>query len=120
MNCNCDNNLVSIFRNDDTGAFKETDDAPFIRINRPKVRQPDGTIVNLEHVYKAEFKCGNLPLMTFGDGSSEIDFPIDIELVAAETSKLQKTDCYLKVYDRKGLGETCRGTISFVVKDEVV
>ena len=51
MNCHCDNNLVSIFRNDDTGAFKETDDAPFIRINRPKVRQPDGTIVNLEHVY---------------------------------------------------------------------
>ena len=121
MSCDCNNNLVSVFKNDDTGAFKKTDDAPFIRINRPKIRKPNGDIEELDLIYKAELKCGNLPLMTFGDGSTVLEFPIDIELVASETKILNNSPIgYLKVYDANGLGQTCRGTFSFVAKPQVV
>ena len=116
MNCNCDKKeQISIFKNDDTGAFGNN----FIRINRPKGLADDVGI------YKAEFKCGNLPVMTFENIVEEqaqpLVFPIDINLEAEQTANLQYQNiCYLKVYDANGLGQTCKGSLSFIANAEVV
>lgn len=116
MNCNCKNNIPSIFKNDDTGAFRQ-DDSPFLRINRPKGLADDVVIT------KAEFKCGLLPIMTFEPevGEESVQFPIDINLTAEQTAQLAATNyCYLKCYDKDGLGQTCEGTIAFKAKAQVV
>ena len=113
MNCNCEKN--AIFKNDDTGAFGNT----FLRINRPSGLADDVDI------YKAEFKCGDLPVMTFENIVEEtaqpLTFPIDINLTASQTKQLQyQNACFLKVYDVNGLGQTCEGSIIFNAKAQVV
>lgn len=110
MNCNCNDNVPSIFKNDDTGAFRQ-EGSPFLRINRPKGLADEVVIT------KAEFKCGLLPVMVFENPT----FPIDINLTADQTKQLATTNyCYLKCYDKDGLGQTCEGTISFKAKTQVV
>lgn len=118
MNCDCEK-LVSVFKNDDTGAFRQSDDAPFLRINRPS-----GLADNVG-IYKAEFKIGNLPIMTFENIIEEVaqplTFPIDINLTADQTGNLEyNNNCYLRIYDVNGLRLTCNGTIAFIAKNEVV
>ena len=110
MTCNC-NNGYSIFKGDDTNAFGNQ----FLRINRPSGLADDVGI------YKAEFKCGVLPVMTFGDGTEEITFPIDVNLSADQTKLLGYENVgYLKVYDENGLGQTCVGNVTFRAKEQVV
>lgn len=117
MSCNCEKK--EIFKNDDTRAFKRTGDAPFIRINRPR-----GLADDIE-IYKAEFKCGNLPVMVFENIVEEtpqpLQFPIDINPTADQTKQFQyQNTCYLKVYDVNGYGQTCNGSLSFIAKTQVV
>lgn len=101
------NNIPSIFKNDDTGAFGNN----FLRINRPK-GIGDNVVIS-----KAEFRCGMLPVMVFENP----EFPIDINLTASQTKQLAFTNyCYLKCYDEDDLGQTCEGTISFKAKAQVV
>ena len=76
MNCNCNDNVPSIFKNDDTGAFRVGEDEYFLKINRPH------GLADEIGIYKVEFKCGTLPIMTFGNGETEITFPIGINLTA--------------------------------------
>lgn len=103
-----------IFQNDDTAAFRGEQDS-FIKINRPG-GLGDGVVIT-----KVEFKCGNLPIKTFGDGTGEVSFPIYIDLVANETKNLERINyCYMKCYDVNGLGKTCIGTIQFCAERRVV
>ena len=115
----CPNKITSIYKNDDTGAFRLNGDAPFLRINRPV-----GLADNV-NIYKAELKIGNLPIMTFENIVEEVTqpliFPIDINLTAEQTKNLEyNNSCYLRIYDVDRLRLTCNGTISFVAKNEVV
>ena len=97
--------MATIYRGDNTGAFNNS----FITI-RAKV--PEGQRIKL-----AKFKVGNLPAMTFENP----EFPIVINLTSAQTLQLQQQNiCYLAVYDELGRKATCRGTITFVAKEEVV
>ena len=115
MNCNCDDKTPSIFKNDDTGAFRLGEDEYFLKINRPH------GIADEIGIYKVEFKCGTLPIMTFGDGETEITFPIGINLTADQTKVLDTyNNCYMKCYDINGLGQTCTGTIAFKANKQVV
>ena len=117
MSCNCNDKPIGIFKNDDTRAFRNDDD--FIRINRPRGLADDIDI------YKAEFKCGNLPVFTFenivDEQAQPLVFPIGINLTAEQTKLLSYQNvCYLKVYDVNGYGQTCTGSISFIANSQVV
>ena len=97
--------MATIWKNDDTGAFGGN----FITI-RAKI--PEGQTVS-----KAKFKVGDLPVMTFENP----EFPIVVNLTPAQTRQLkQQNTCYLAVYDSAGRKATCRGSITFVARDEVV
>ena len=115
MTCNNECTKQGIFKNDDTGAFGNQ----FLRINRPSGLADDVDI------YKAEFKCGNLPVMVFenivDEQAQPLTFPIEINLTASQTKLLDYQNvCYLKVYDENGLGQTCEGSISFTARKQVV
>ena len=102
MSCN---NVKSIFKGDDTNSFGQQ----FLVIN---ATIPEGYTVS-----KAEFKCGSLPVMTFDNPT----FPLSIELTATQTKLLTyQNQCYLKVYDQNGLGQTCTGTAIFKAKAQVI
>ena len=97
--------MATIYRGDNTGAFGND----FITI-RAKV--PEGQVIK-----QAKFKVGNLPVMTFDNP----EFPLVVNLTSAQTSQLkQQNICYLAVYDSEGRKATCRGTITFVAKEEVI
>lgn len=97
--------MSAIYKGDNSGAFGNN----FITI---KANIPEGHVVS-----KAQFKVGNLPVMTF----TNPDFPIVVNLTPAQTRQLQQQNtCYLAVYDELGRKATCKGTITFVAKDEVV
>lgn len=107
-------NLQRIFQNDDTGAFR-TGNNHFLKINRPNGLGDDVVIT------KVELKCGNLPIMTFGDGTDVVTFPIGIDLTASQTKALEPiNNCYIKCYDVNGLGKTCIGTIQFIADRRVI
>ena len=97
--------MVAIWKNDDTGAFGNN----FLTI---KAKIPEGYTVS-----KAKLKIGNLPVMTF----NAPDFPLVINLSSAQTRSLQQQNSvYLAIYDDLGRKATCKGTITFIAKDEVV
>lgn len=107
-------NLPQIFQNDDSGAFRGENDN-FLKINRPKGLGDDVVIT------KVELKCGNLPIITVGDGTEAVTFPIGIDLTASQTAGLEPiNNCYVKCYDVNGLGKTCVGTIQFVANRRVI
>ena len=113
QNCNCNNNTPSIFKNDDTGAFGND----FIVIRRPK-GLGDDIIIS-----RVDFKCGPLPVMTFlpREGEETVRFPIRLNLTAEQTNLLNNTNyCYLKCYDKNGLGQTCEGPAVFRGKNREV
>lgn len=97
--------MATIYKGDDSAAFGNN----FITI---RANIPDGSTVSL-----AKFKCGNLPVMTFPNPT----FPLVINLTPAQTRQLkQQNTCYLAVYDSLGRKATCRGSLTFVAKEEVV
>lgn len=106
--------LSRIFQNDDTGAFRSENEY-FLKINRPK-GLGDNVVIT-----KVELKCGNLPIMTFGDGTEAVTFPIGVNLTATQTKGLEPVNnCYVKCYDVNGLGKTCIGTIQFIADRRVI
>ena len=97
--------MATIYKGDNSGAFN----ANFITI---KASIPDGWTVS-----KAKFKCGPLPVMTFENPQ----FPLIVNLSSQQTRQLsQQNICYLAVYDEEGRKLTCKGSVTFVAKDEVV
>lgn len=109
-----ENKLQSIFQNDDTGAFRAASEH-FLKINRPKGIGNDVVIT------KVELKCGNLPIMTFGDGTEAVTFPLGVDLTATQTRGLEPINsCYVKCYDVNGLGKTCVGTIQFIANRRII
>ena len=97
--------MAVIYKGDNTGAFGNN--LLTIRANIP-----DGYTVS-----KAKLKIGNLPVMTF---DAPI-FPLIVNLTPAQTRQLQQQNTvYMAVFDEEGRKATCRGTVTFVAKDEVV
>ena len=73
---------------------------------------PEGWVVS-----KAEIKIGNLPSLTFPDPI----FPLFLNLSATQTAVLKDTNrVTMAVYDDRGRKQTCEGSWTFVVEDEVV
>lgn len=97
-----------IFMGDDTNSFSQD----FILI---EAEFPDDTWA--ERVTRADFKCGNLPVMTFENPV----FPITVNLSSAQTALLKNiNNCYLAVYDENGLKQTCEGQLTFMARKRVV
>ena len=68
-------------------------------------------------VTKAEFKVGNLPVMTFNSPVS----PLTVSLDSSQTKNLKDVNtCYLALYDENGRKQTLDGSWTFVVKEEKV
>ena len=68
-------------------------------------------------IARAEFKVGNLPVMTF----NEPDFPLDISLSAAQTANLKDVStCYIALFDRRGRKQTLNGSWTFETRESVV
>ena len=68
-------------------------------------------------VSKAEFKVGNLPVMTFNNPV----FPLPVSLEAYQTENLKDiVTCYLALYDEQGRKQTCEGSWTFETEEEVV
>ena len=98
-------NMAVVYKGDDTGAF--SNNLLTIRANIP-----EGQTVS-----KAKLKIGSLPVMTFDAPT----FPIVVNLTPAQTRQLQQQNTvYMAVFDELGRKATCRGTVTFVAKDEVV
>ena len=97
--------MTYIYKGDSLGAFGENG----ITIN----------LINTEKysIAKAEFKVGNLPVMTFNNPT----FPLHVNLTKEQTSGLeQQTSCYLAVFDENGNKVTCKGKFNIVARDKVV
>ena len=97
-----------IYRGDDTNSFSQD----FILID---AEFPDDTWA--ERVSRADFKCGNLPVMVFENPV----FPIKVNLSSAQTALLKDVNnCYLAVYDENGYKQTCEGQLTFQTRRKVV
>lgn len=90
-----------IFRSDDTRAFGQD----WLEIN---AEFPDDTWAS--RISKAEFKVGQLPVMTFDNPT----FPFVVNLTSEQTALLKDVNnCYLAVYDEEGRKQTCEGQLTF-------
>lgn len=68
-------------------------------------------------ISKAEFKVGNLPVMTFINPQ----FPKVVSLDASQTQNLKDINvCYLAIYDELGRKQTLDGSWTFETKAERV
>lgn len=68
-------------------------------------------------VSKAEFKVGNLPVMTFENPV----FPIPVSLSSSQTKNLKDVvSCYLAIYDNEGRKQTLSGSWTFFTEEDVV
>ena len=93
-----------VFRGDATNAFNQT----FLRI---EADFPSDWVVS-----RADFKIGNLPVMSFDNP----EFPIDINLTSSQTKLLKDVNfCYLSLYDENDLKLTCEGTFVFETRRQV-
>ena len=95
----------SYYRGDDWDAF----DQEWARI---EVDIPEDWEIS-----RAEFRVGDLPVMTFIDPV----FPIPVSLAGYQTDRLKDvTSCYLAIYDRQGRKQTLNGSWTFQTKEKVV
>ena len=102
--CEPKDNSKSIYRGDDTGAFGQT----FLTI--------EALIPEEWEVTKAIWKAGEV-VKVFPNPN----FPLSLNLSHEESLKLQNINtCYLAVYDKDGLKQTCEGSLTFTTKAEVV
>ena len=68
-------------------------------------------------ISKAEFKVGNLPVMTFNNPI----FPLSVSLEAYQTKNLKDvTTCYVAIYDEQGRKQTLNGSWTCTTEEEVV
>ena len=93
------------YRGDDWNAFGQE----WAKIN---VDIPEDWVVS-----KAEFKVGNLPVMTFCNP----EFPLSVSLESYQTKNLKDINiCYLAIYDEFGRKLTLDGSWTFTTKEEKV
>ena len=96
--------MTSIYKGDDTAAFGQN----FIRINFE-----DADKYNIS---KCIFQCGPIQKVYIRP-----QFPIYVNFTHEESQKLYQTsECYLQVFDEKGLRQTCTGTLTFTAKPQVI
>ena len=97
--------MTTLYKGDDTNAFGEH----FIRINRP-------TNTDEYVITKVIFQCGPIQKVYRNPV-----FPIYVDFNSAESRKLSQTsECYLQVFDEKGLKKTCNGSLVFTAKAQVI
>ena len=93
------------YRGDDWNAFGQE----WLEI---RVNVPEDWIIS-----KAEFKVGNLPLMSF----CQPVFPLLVSLDSSQTKNLKDLNtCYLAIYDEQGRKQTLDGSWTFETKAEKV
>lgn len=96
--------MTSIFKGDDTGAFGQN----FIKI--------DFTNADQYTISKCIFQCGPVQKVY-----TRPQFPIYVNFTHEESKRLyQASECYLQVFDEKGLRQTCTGTLTFTAKPQVI
>lgn len=97
--------MTTIYKGDDTNAFGQN----FIKINRPQ--NSEGYTIS-----KVIFQCGPIQKVY-----TRPQFPIYVNFSHDESKKLQTiSECYMQVFDEKGLRVTCSGTLTFTAKAQVV
>ncbi len=101
--------MTQYYRGDDTNAFGQN----MLRINRP------ADLPEYFTISKIIFQCGPLQKTFY-----QPQFPIYVNFNHNETQRLRQTnECYLQVFDDKGLRQTCGGTLTLttipgVIKNE--
>ena len=96
--------MTAIYKGDDTNAFGQN----FIQIN---LNETAGY-----NISKVVFQCGPIQKVFVRP-----QFPIYVNFSAVESERLQQvSECYLQVFDEKGLRQTCEGTLTFTAKSKVV
>lgn len=97
--------MTTIYKGDDTNAFGQS----FIRI-----RRPTGTEEWV--ISKLVFQCGVIQKVY-----NRPVFPIYVNFSSAESKKLSSTnECFIQVYDERGLRQTCSGSLVFNAKAQVI
>lgn len=96
--------MTTIYKGDDTGAFGQN----FIKI---ELQNNPGFVIS-----KCIFQCGPIQKVFIRP-----QFPIYINFSHVESDKLyQLSECYLQVFDEKGLRQTCKGSLTFTAQPKVV
>lgn len=96
--------MTAIYKGDDTNAFGQN----FIQIN---LNETAGY-----NISKVIFQCGPIQKVFVRP-----QFPIYVNFSSVESERLQQvSECYLQVFDEKGLRQTCEGTLTFTAKSKVV
>lgn len=96
--------MTTIYKGDDTGAFGQN----FIKID---LQNNQGFTIS-----KCIFQCGPIQKVFVRP-----QFPIYINFSHVESDKLhQLSECFLQVYDEKGLRQTCKGSLTFTAQPKVV
>ena len=97
--------MTTIYKGDDTNAFGQN----FIKINRPQ--NSDGYTIS-----KVVFQCGPIQKVYVRP-----TFPIYVNFSSEESKRLPSVaECYMQVFDEKGLRTTCNGTLTFTAKAQAV
>lgn len=96
--------MTTIYKGDDTNAFGQN----FIKVT---LKNDAGYTIS-----KVIFQCGPIQKVYVRP-----QFPIYIDFTHVESKRLkQESECYLQVFDEKGLRQTCKGTLTFTAKAQVV
>lgn len=96
--------MADIYKGDDTNAFGQN----FIRIDL--VNDSNYTIS------KCIFQCGPIQKIY-----TRPQFPLYVNFSHVESERLYQTsECYLQVFDEKGLRQTCKGSLTFTARPKVV
>lgn len=96
--------MTTIYKGDDTNAFGQN----FIKID----------LVNASGytISKVIFQCGPIQKVFIRP-----QFPIYVNFSHVESQRLyQLSECYLQVFDEKGLRQTCKGTLTFTAQPQVI
>lgn len=96
--------MVAIYKGDDTNAFGEN----FLKISLKN----DANL----NISKVIFQCGPVQKVFVRP-----TFPIYVNFSHAESNRLPHDgECYLQIFDEKGLRKTVEGSISITAKAKVV
>ncbi len=96
--------MTTIYKGDDTNAFGEN----FIKID---VQNTAGYTIS-----KCIFQCGPIQKVFVRP-----QFPIYVNFSHVESERLyQQSECFLQIFDEKGLRKTCKGSLNFTAQPKVV
>ena len=96
--------MTTIYKGDDTNAFGEN----FIKID---VKNDAGYTIS-----KCIFQCGPIQKVYVRP-----QFPIYVNFSHVESERLyQQSECFLQIFDEKGLRKTCKGSLTFTAQPKVV